>query len=147
MTRELRRTRWLALPILVGLTAGCQGPAPAALPDEYTSNPAVEACAAHVQPVEAVRGELLYDAEHGQRTFRPVGAGTLVRAARLELGHGEPLQALAERLRRTDRPSIEVDVTFDGWLLRKSVCPSLDGDTYFVRRFTNIVPQDTEIPR
>ena len=94
MTRELRRMRWLAMPILVGLTAGCQDPEPTALPDEYTSDPAVEACAAHVQPVEAVRGELLYDAEHGQSVFRPVGAGTLARAARLEIGHGEPLRGI-----------------------------------------------------
>jgi hypothetical protein len=136
--------RWLAMPILVGLMAGCQDPAPAALPDEYTSNPVVESCAAHVQPAEAVRGELLYDGTRLERV-PTVGAGTLARAARMEIGRGEPLQALAERLRRADHLSIEADVTFDGWVLRKSACPSLDGDTYFVARFTNIVQQETGI--
>jgi len=147
MTQELLRMRWPAMAVLGGLTAGCQGSAPTDLPEQYLSNPAVQACAARVQSVEGVRGELLYDAEHGLRTFRPVGSGTLARAARLEIGRGEPLQALAERLRRTDRLSIGADVTFDGWALRKSACPSLDGDTYFVGRFTNIVPQDTETSR
>lgn len=145
MTPEPFRMHLLAIAVLTGLTAGCQEPAPASLPDQFLDNPAVEACAARVQPVEAVRGELLFGAEHGLRPFRPVAMGTLVRPAKLDIGRGEPFEALAERLRRSGRPSIEVNVTFDGWLLRKSVCPSLDGDTYFVKQFTNIVTQATEI--
>jgi hypothetical protein len=146
MTSEPLRMHVLAIIVLTGLVTGCQEPAPAGLPEQFLTNPAVEACAARVQPVEAVRGALLFGAEHGLRPFRPVATGTLVRPAKLDIGRGEPFQALAERLRRSGRPSIEVDVTFDGWLLRKSVCPSLDGDTYFIRQLTNIVTQDTEIP-
>ena len=144
MKRDHFCLRLSATSFLIGLAAGCQGPAPVALPDEFSSNPAVETCAARVQSVEAVRGELLYDAEHGSGLFRPLGTGTLTRTATLEIGRGEPFQALAERLRRSNRLSIRADVTFDGWLLRKSVCPFLDGDTYFVRQFTNIAVQDTE---
>ena len=144
MKRELLRLRLSAATFLIGLAAACQGPALSPLPDQYLSNPAVETCAARAQSVEAVRGELVYDAEHDSGLFRPSGTGTLTRTATLEIGRGEPFQALAESLRRTNRRSIEADVTFDGWLLRKSVCPFLDGDTYFIRQFTNISVQDTE---
>ena len=147
MTRKLLPLRRSVMAVLIGLAAACQGPTRSALPDNYLGNPAVEPCAARAQSVEAVRGELLYDAEHGSRLFRPAGASTLSRTAKLEIGRGEPFQLLAEHLRRTDRLSIKADVTFDGWLLRKSVCPFLDGDTYFVGQFTNIVIQDTETPR
>ena len=138
--------RLLAMTALIGLTGGCQGPVPVRLPEEYLTSPAIETCAGLAQTVEDVRGELLYDAEHGLRTFRPRGGGTLARASKLEIGRGEPSQALADQLRRTNHLSITADVAFDGWLLRKSVCPFLDGDTYFVRHFASIDPQSTETP-
>ena len=86
--------RWLAMLIFVGLmpAAGTQ-PRPAfqtSIQATLLSRRVPRMCS-RWRPSAA---KLLYDAEHGQSAFRPVGAGTPARAARLEIGRGEPLQAL-----------------------------------------------------